>query len=295
MIERSRRVFFPPLRALVLAFCWISSTAAVSNNTSTTTTNNPSNETSGKPFSCEWKDLDFPITYGPGIACSLCILIGGFHVVVGFKYQRITLFATGFSSAALLTYLICLIRSSLDIQYILLITAAVGIFAGILCTTVIFCGLFTSGIVAGFSLAMVFLLGFSSLYTYTTLSIPVGMVIGVPVLLAGASVWWKRVLLIVTSSIYGGALMIAGMDYFIENLRLLDYTWQKVFIKDLKGLKPCFFSWIVLGVWPLLVLIGLLVQFLKTAKKPRKPKKGENSRRNRSSDNDRNLLSMHIV
>lgn len=218
-----------------------------------------------------------------------------FFLHKGFKYQRITLFATGFSSAALLTYLICLIRSSLDIQYILLITAAVGIFAGILCTTVIFCGLFTSGIVAGFSLAMAFLLGFSSLYSYTTLSIPVAVVIGVPVLLAGASVWWKRVLLIVTSSIYGGALMIAGLDYFIEDLRLLDYTWQKVFNKDLKGLNPCFFSWIVLGVWPLLVLIGLLVQFLKTAKKPPKPKKGESHRRNRSSENDRNLLSMHLV
>ena len=216
-----------------------------------------------------------------------------FFYKTGFKYQRITLFTTGFSSAALITYVICLIRSSLAIQYILLITAAVGIFAGILCTTVIFCGLFTSGIVAGFSLSMAFLLGFSSLYT--TLSVPVGVVIGVSVLLAGASVWWKRVLLIVTSSIYGGALMIAGLDYFIENLRLLDYIWQKVFLKDLKGLKPCFFSWIVLGVWPLLVLIGLLVQFLKTAKKPPKPKKGENHRRNRSSENDRNLLTMHLV
>lgn len=67
----------------MLAFYWISSTAAVSNNTSNETTNNPPNKTSDKPFSCEWKDLEFPITYGPGIACSLCILIGGFHVIVG--------------------------------------------------------------------------------------------------------------------------------------------------------------------------------------------------------------------
>lgn len=213
----------------------------------------------------------------------------------GFKYQRITLFATGFSSASLLTYLICLIRSSLDIQYILLITAAVGIFAGILCTTVIFCGLFTSGIVAGFSLAMAFLLGFASLYQYTTLTIPVGVLIGVSVLMAGAGVWWKRVLLIVTSSIYGGALMISGLDYFIEDLRLLNYAWQKVFIKDVKGDEPCMFSWIILGVWPLLVLIGLLVQFLKTAKKPPKPKKGESHRRNRSRENDHHSIGLQLV
>ena len=36
-----------------------------------------------KSFSCEWSDLDFPITFGPGIAASLCVLIGGFHVLFG--------------------------------------------------------------------------------------------------------------------------------------------------------------------------------------------------------------------
>ena len=207
---------------------------------------------------------------------------------VGFKRQRATLFLTGFSSAAFLTYMICLIRSSLHIQYILLITAAVGIFGGILCTTVIFCGLFTSGIVAGFSLSMVFLFGLASLYQYTTLSIPIGVLVGVSVLLAGASVWWKRVLLIISSSIYGGVLIMGGIDYFIEDLRLVHHAWEKVFIKQDTG-KPCFFSWIILGVWPLMVLVGLLVQFLKTGKKPPKPAKGENHRRNHSSQNDQSF------
>lgn len=113
--------------------------------------------------------------------------------------------------------------------------------------------------------------------------------------MAGAGVWWKRVLLIVTSSIYGGALMIGGLDYFIEDLRLLHYIWQKVFTMDVKGVEPCLFSWIFLGVWPLTVLIGLLVQFLKTAKKPPKPKKGESHRRNRSRENDHNFLGLQLV
>lgn len=206
----------------------------------------------------------------------------------GFKYQRATLFATGFSSAALLTYKICLIRSTLHIQYILLITAAIGIFGGILCTTVIFCGLFSSGICAGVCLAMAFLFGFASLYQYTSITIPISVLIGVSMIMAGANVWWKRVLLIVTSSVYGGALITGGLDYFIEDLRLLNHIWQKVLILDITG-RLCFFSWIILGVWPLVVLIGLLVQFLKTGKKPPKPKKGENHRRNRSSRNDQSF------
>ena len=114
------------------------------------------------------------------------------------------------------------------------------------------------------------------------------MLIGASVLLAGANVWWKRVILIVTSSIYGGALIMGGIDYFIEDLRLLHHVWEKVFIMEITG-RPCLFSWIVLGVWPLMVLIGMLVQFLKTGKKPPKPAKGENQRRNRSSRNDQSF------
>lgn len=227
-------------------------------------------------------------------SCDMCaglwpLMMNLFSVVFeGFKYQRITLFATGFSSAALITYMICLIRSALHLQYILLITAAVGIFGGILCTTVIFCGLFSSGIVAGFCVAMAFLFGFVSLYQYSAVTVPIAVVIGVGVTMAGANVWWKRVLLIVTSSIYGGALIMGGVDYFIEDLRLLHYVWAKVFVMDITG-RPCLFSWIILGVWPLMVLIGLLVQFLKTGKKPPKPKKGENHRRNHSSRNDQSF------
>lgn len=290
MMGRPQRVSETILRAIVLAFYWISSAAAMENNETSNNANNSSNGGTDKPFSCEWKDLEFPITFGPGIASSVCIVIGGFNLILGFKYQRITLFATGFSSAALLSYVICLIRSTLAIHYVLLIVAAVAIFAGILCTTVVFCGLFSSGIMAGFCLAMVVLLGFASLYQYTTLSIPVGVIIGVSVLIAGANVWWKRVLLIVSSSINGGALIVGGLDYFIEDLRLLDYFWLKIFMKNIKGHEPCIFSWIILGVWPLMVLIGLLVQFLKTAKQPPKPKKGESQRRNHSTQNDRNIL-----
>lgn len=204
--------------------------------------------------------------------------------LIGFKYQRITLFVTGFSSAALLTYLICLERSSLELHYVLLITGALGVFGGILCTTVIFCGLFTSGIVAGFSVAITFLFGLASLGVYQSISVPIGVLIGISVVVAGANVWWKRVVLILTSSIYGGALIAGGVDYFVEDLRLLHHIWEKVLLFEITG-RLCFFSWITFGVWPFMCLIGLLVQFLKTGKKPSKPKKGENHRRNRSRQN----------
>lgn len=58
------------------------SIASTSANNATLNTRNGSQPTL-KPFSCEWSDLNFSISYGPGIAASLCLLIGGFHVIVG--------------------------------------------------------------------------------------------------------------------------------------------------------------------------------------------------------------------
>ncbi|EDO34917.1 predicted protein, partial [Nematostella vectensis] len=184
----------------------------------------------------------------------------------GYKYQRTTLFLMGFTSATILTYFISLERSNLRIEYTLLITAAIGIFAGILCTTVMFCGLFVSGLSAGICIGMAFLLGFATLFAeYNTISIPLGVVITVAVLMAGAAVWWKRVILIISTCTFGGILLAAGVDYFIEDFLMMIYAWNKVFLLDIVD-TPCFFSWIILGVWPLLTFIGLLVQFLKTGK-----------------------------
>lgn len=189
----------------------------------------------------------------------------------------------------MLTYFICIEKSNLSTVYVLLITAAVSIFVGILCTTVVFCGQFTCGLAAGFCISMAFLLGFASFFpAYNTISIPVGIMITIAVVFAGVSVWWKRSL-IVMCCISGSALITFSIDYFIEDMWLCKYSLKKIFLVSVAG-KPCLISWIVLGAWPLLTLVGLLVQFLKTAKKPPSPKKGESrSHANRSQNADNNL------
>lgn len=186
----------------------------------------------------------------------------------------------------MLTYFICIERSNLSTVYILLITGAVAIFIGILCTTVQFCGQFTCGLVAGFCISMAFLLGFASLFPgYNTISIPLGIMITISVAFAGIGVWWKRAL-IVMSSIFGGAFIAAGLDYFVEDMWLCRYSLKKIFLATTGG-ELCLVSWLTGGVWPLLTVIGLLVQFLKTAKKPPKPRKGENRfRANRGRDTE---------
>ena len=198
------------------------------------------------------------------------LLLNAAHAhLSGYKYRKISLFLVGFSSGALIAYLICVIRSRLSIGYVLLITAVVAIVLGSLCAILISFGLVAVGLAAGFCLSFAFLLPFATLYEYTILHIPVGVLIGTSVVMAGATVWRKRVFLIISSSLYGGALIMGCVDYFVESLWLLDYAWRKVFLVRYWG-EPCFFSWIVLGIWPVVAIIGLIIQVLKTGKDPRK-------------------------
>lgn len=80
----------------LMVFFSIPSTLA--NNATLNNTRNGS-QPPPKPFSCEWNDLNLSISYGPGIAASLCVLIGGFHIIVGEKkLLSPTLFACDFRS-----------------------------------------------------------------------------------------------------------------------------------------------------------------------------------------------------
>ena len=66
------------------------------------------------------------------------------------------------------------------------------------------------------------------------------------------------------TSIIGGAAITASFDYFVEKLKMVNWVW--VHIKGKEEVEFCWFSWLILGVWPLLVVIGFIVQSLVTAR-----------------------------
>lgn len=67
------------------------------------------------------------------------------------------------------------------------------------------------------------------------------------------------------TSIYGGAIMSVAIDYFVERVAMVRWVWDRVTLKPVAP-PPCWFSWIVLAVWPTVVLAGLITQCAVTGR-----------------------------
>ena len=64
----------------------------------------------------------------------------------------------------------------------------------------------------------------------------------------------QKSLTIFGSALYGGATVATCLDYFLEGSVMLLWVWDKVRVK--KSPQPCWFSWVVLGVWPTCLALG---------------------------------------
>ena len=66
---------------------------------------------------------------------------------------------------------------------------------------------------------------------------------------------FQKSLTIFNSALYGGAVVATGVDYFVENSIMLMWVWDKVRAKESED-YPCWFSWAILMIWPLLLILG---------------------------------------
>lgn len=71
-------------------------------------------------------------------------------------------------------------------------------------------------------------------------------------------------LTIIGSSAYGGALIALSADYFLSRAKMGHWVLSMI---SLKTPQPvCWFSWAAMGLWPGLVLIGIVTQFCLTGR-----------------------------
>lgn len=71
-------------------------------------------------------------------------------------------------------------------------------------------------------------------------------------------------LTVLGTSVYGGAIMAGSLDYFVEKFLMVKWVWDRVALKPSPA--PCWFGWLILAVWPLMVLIGIITQWAVTGR-----------------------------
>lgn len=245
------------------------------NSTNMTNANNTSfsrkkNLTKIDLESCDWGEVKPEYSIAAAVISGFLILDGGILCTFGFNKQRTAFSLLGFTIAGLVGYAIVEYRFEYSLSIQLLITGAIALFVSILCSSILYCGLFLTGLSSGFCIGSIVIVVISEVHAFGSFSEPVLILLGLAIAFASATVWWKRTFVIIGTSITGGAFIMGGIDYFVEGLLFTEYVQHIIYHKEFRRL--CSFSWIVFSVFPVMALFGLLVQYFKTAKLEARPK-----------------------
>lgn len=66
------------------------------------------------------------------------------------------------------------------------------------------------------------------------------------------------------SSLFGSAIIVASLDYFVEKLVMVKWLWEKAVMR--RTVEPCWLSWFIFLLWPFVMMIGLIIQCVITGK-----------------------------
>lgn len=215
--------------------------------------------------SCIW---NYKYDIAKTVISALCFLMGMFILVFGYKRRRISFCFTGLTSVSILTYMVVVTEAKFSLLINILISLATGLFASLFTTILLYCGYFITGLFAGFAIGFIFLLIYTTFLPLNSVALPCVIVALFGLGQTFVTMWWRHRVYIFSSCLVSSAVMASALDYFVEDLFLFRYMEMKIFYNRVADL--CWWSYVVIGVWPLFFIIGILVQCLITGKERQK-------------------------
>lgn len=180
----------------------------------------------------------------------------------GYRCFKAVMFLSGLMFGSIIIFLLCHKEHVLDTQLSVEASAGIGLGIGLLCGLVTMLvrsvGLFMTGLLLGLLLALAALLVTHQFYTPTTVWVPLGVLLGTGMLFAVLTLQWQKFFTILSTAVFGAAIMTVCADYFVEMLALVTHVYECLRLTP--GPPLCWYSWVILGIWPALSLIGVLVQ-----------------------------------
>ncbi|KAK5891062.1 hypothetical protein CgunFtcFv8_018355 [Champsocephalus gunnari] len=169
----------------------------------------------------------------PSVICSMCCLFGIIYCFFGYRCFKAVMFLTGLMFGSVVIFMLCYKERVLDTQLSMEASVGIGLGIGTLCGLVTMLvrsvGLFMVGLLLGLLVAV------ATLRLFTTFS----------------------------TAMFGAAVITVAVDYFVELFALVLYMYER--LKAAPGKPVCWVTWVVLGVWPALTLLGVMVQWKVTA------------------------------
>ncbi|XP_054639426.1 transmembrane protein 198-B-like [Dunckerocampus dactyliophorus] len=205
----------------------------------------------------------------PSVVCSMCCLFGVIYCFFGYRCFKAVMFLTGLMFGSVVIFMLCYKERVLDTQLSVEASVGIGLGIGTLCGLVTMLvrsvGLFMVGLLLGLLVAVATLVGMEELSDSPPRSVwvPLGVLLGLGMLFAVLTLQWQRIFTTLSTAVFGAAVITVALDYFVELFALVLYMYERM--KAVPGKPVCWITWVVLGVWPALTLLGVVVQWKVTA------------------------------
>lgn len=233
--------------------------------------NDMENRTSNITLATDWCEEHVKIIreYDPYTAtvCALYFVFGVVCAFFGYRCFKALMFLYGFIFGSIVVYLICVEEKVLPEWSNAAIAMSAGLLFGLITMLVQYVGLFMLGFHTGLLGGLVGLCCLELYYTPPSAWLTLGVLLATGLVFALLTLYFQKSLTIFGSSFYGGAVLMATTDYFIQDSLVLDWIWERVKVDledthiDIMATIPqCWLAWVISGIWPLIFLTGLLVQ-----------------------------------
>ncbi|XP_018581007.1 transmembrane protein 198-B-like isoform X1 [Scleropages formosus] len=185
----------------------------------------------------------------------------------GYRCFKAVMFLTGLMFGSVVIFMLCYKERVLDTQLSVEASAGIGLGIGVLCGLVTMLvrsvGLFMVGLLLGLLVAVAALVVMEEFHHPRTVWVPLGVLLGSGMLFAVLTLQWQRCFTTLSTAVFGAAVITVAVDYFAELFALVHYVYER--IKVAPARRVCWFTWVILGVWPVLTLLGVLIQWKVTA------------------------------
>lgn len=216
--------------------------------------------------SCDSFMYDFHENIALSVVFGLCFIIGLPTVFAGYRVFRFTIFMQSFSIISLVTYILLTELTSLSEIYTGIISGCSGLICGIISIFIYTFGYLCSSLIQSVFLSVCVLYAVNLFVIIKLYYIGTSICAIIWVILFGLTMRWKRSVSLMHTASFGAILIMLSIDFYLD-LSLLRVVAYKHIMVERVHLRPCWFSWTLLGIWPILLFLGSLVQFIKTARK----------------------------
>lgn len=217
----------------------------------------------------------------PSVICSTLIVLGIVYLIYGYRCFKAVMFLNGFAFATTIIYIICMAENLLPMYGNVSVSLVAGVLFGLITMLVTYVGLFMLGFHFGLLFSCATLIVIYLLTPFIDSVQPpnsawILFIIFMSLGLTGAclTLYFQKGCTIIATVLYGSAITLSSIDYFIENFKLL--YWFRDKLRDGQDLYDsigitrntnlCLISWILLSLWPSSAMIGLLIQWCITSK-----------------------------